>query len=160
MNTEVKYYRNLHSNRGIIARPLIFLRRIIRRLLRFLIEPIVQEQNEINKYAFYSVKTQLAELKSEIHLDVDKNQQKIDEFQHKIDELQHKIDELQHKIDEFNLKSEAGLNEVLQSVEAGKSMTDEMLAKEKLSLQAAINELFAHIDKSELQVVRAIKNIA
>ena len=203
MNIEVKYYRPLHSNRRIIARPLIFVRRIIRRLLRFLIEPLVQEQNEINAYIFYSVKstrealqnfmddtvntlqdlnnevqlqkTQLAELKSEIHLDIDKNQQKMDEFQQKIEgfnlkneaelnEVRQSVENGKSTSDEMLAKEksnlQAELNEVRQSVENGKSTSDKILAKEKSNLQAAINELYAHIDKSEMQVVRALKNIA
>jgi O-antigen chain-terminating methyltransferase len=44
----VEYYRNIFSYRKILGGAVVFFRRAARRLLRFLIEPIVKEQNEFN----------------------------------------------------------------------------------------------------------------
>jgi O-antigen chain-terminating methyltransferase len=45
---QVKYYRNIFSSRKALAGVVIFIKRAIRKVLRFLIEPVVQEQNEFN----------------------------------------------------------------------------------------------------------------
>lgn len=45
---QVNYYRPIYSGRKLIGRTLVFVRRIIRRMIRFLLEPIVRDQNEFN----------------------------------------------------------------------------------------------------------------
>lgn len=44
----VEYYRNIHSYRKYISKIIIFFKRIIRRTMRSLVEPIVNDQNDFN----------------------------------------------------------------------------------------------------------------
>lgn len=46
---EVRYYRALTSYNKKFAKPVVFIKRVIRKLLRFLCEPIVNEINTYNK---------------------------------------------------------------------------------------------------------------
>lgn len=45
---QVQYYRNIYSCRPIIGKMIVFCKRIVRKLLKFLIEPIVEEQTRFN----------------------------------------------------------------------------------------------------------------
>lgn len=44
----INYYHNIFSRRKFIGKFIVFFRRVIRRLLRFLIEPIITEQKDFN----------------------------------------------------------------------------------------------------------------
>jgi len=51
----VNYYRNIYSQRKIIGHIIIFVKRVIRKLIKFLIEPIVLDQNAFNSSVTASI---------------------------------------------------------------------------------------------------------
>jgi len=47
--TTIPYYRDLVNHKKLLKHINVFLKRLIRKLLKFLVEPIVQEQSDLNK---------------------------------------------------------------------------------------------------------------
>ena len=74
-NAVLDYYYPLHSNRKIIGRLIVLFRRIVRRLLRFLFLPILEQQSafnvqtiamlEANRNEYRAIQASLVELKGQ-----------------------------------------------------------------------------------------------
>lgn len=54
---ELSYYRPLHSNRKIIGAVITFLKKVVRKCLRYLFEPLVEQQNQFNGSLTASINT-------------------------------------------------------------------------------------------------------
>ena len=61
-HSEIAYYRPIHSHRKVIGSLILFIRRIIRRLNRFLVETIVTDQSEFNSHLASALGLVLQEL--------------------------------------------------------------------------------------------------
>ncbi len=48
-NCRIEYYFEMRSNRRMIGGAITLYRRVVRRLLKFLISPIVEQQNKVNQ---------------------------------------------------------------------------------------------------------------
>jgi len=74
----VPAYRHLESNRKI-GSLIIFAKKIIRKILKFYIEPIVSDQNYVNKLAATSI--------SDLYLEIKSMQKSIDFMEEEIERL-------------------------------------------------------------------------
>lgn len=45
---KIGYYREIYSNRKYFGKFIVFFKRVVRRIMKFLIEPIINEQNDFN----------------------------------------------------------------------------------------------------------------
>lgn len=52
---QVHYYRVIHSHRKVLGPVIIFFKKVIRKILKFLFEPMLEEQNEFNGAATASI---------------------------------------------------------------------------------------------------------
>ena len=109
---KVDYYRGILTHRRFIGKPINFAKRLIRKMVRFLIEPIVKDQNEFNASVTASINalcnnelvTQSFINGQEIQLasfnerfgqvsDIEKLRPIIDEQTNEIDRLKNKLEE-------------------------------------------------------------------
>jgi len=77
-NNAIAAYRPLKSNR-IVGFLIIFLKKIIRKLTKFYIEPIVTDQNENNRLVTACIQ--------DLYLDIDEIKRSIKQIQYDVDQL-------------------------------------------------------------------------
>ena len=102
----VNYYYPLRSNRRIIAKLLIFLRKIIRKIIKFLFDPILDRQNRFNGSVTASIN---ALLNNEIV-----TQDFIDSISNKFIDVNKIITDLNNQILELNDKLKISDNQLLE----------------------------------------------
>lgn len=62
---QIAYYRELDTNkRGFVGSVIIFVKRIIRKLVRFVVEPICVQQSTINQYYWREIEVLQEELRN------------------------------------------------------------------------------------------------
>lgn len=139
MNTLIPYYRPLHSHRRILGKPIVFMRRVIRRLLRFLVEPITEEQSVFNASAtallnemnsnICNIRNELSSTKSELSSNKDALWNQINNIWNSLGNTGNELSSLTKHLD-----------------------------NEKASLGTLIHEMYSHLDHSEMHVIRALKD--
>lgn len=61
---QIIYYRELETNKkGFVGSAIIFMKRVIRKLVRFVIEPICIQQSTINQYYWREIEVLQEELR-------------------------------------------------------------------------------------------------
>ncbi|MBB2182842.1 methyltransferase domain-containing protein [Lachnospiraceae bacterium MD1] len=123
---KVDYYRSIYSNRRFLSKPIIFFKRVVRKVMRFLLEPIVNDQNEFNASVTASINalynntivTESFMSNNQIEL------AKISSLQNNVDNIQTKIQEL----DLINNKLEVlnKINEQLQEYKLLSKQIDDL----------------------------------
>lgn len=61
---QIAYYRELETNkRGFVGSVIVFIKRVIRKLVRFVVEPICIQQSTINQYYWREIEVLREELR-------------------------------------------------------------------------------------------------
>lgn len=101
-NSEIHFYRELNSYYAPIRAMVVFVKRVIRKLVRFIVEPIVEECNQNRIYTADAFDTIQAYLFDQEHLSSygEIVEEELYNLQSKIVRLQQKVDTLEQLIQE------------------------------------------------------------
>lgn len=159
----VNYYRSVQNRRRLVGNFLTFFRRVIRRLLRFLVEPIVAEQNAFNDSVAATVNNVYNTTVSTLHyMDIARNE--LIGTKHELSTTQNELSAIRNELSATRNELNTTQNELigtkheLSTTQQALERTAQFLDNEKAALQAAMNDMYTQIDNSEMQVVKALKN--
>ncbi len=182
---ETNYYHNILSQRRFIGKLIVFIKRVIRKFLRFLIEPIVKEQNEFNASITASINalynneivTQefIAKANTLIN-DIENNNVKYQDLSNRLQRVENEISNIVSELEKHDLKDNIKeLNNVKLRVEEIKDnyskeikdmreqceksfeTVNESISIEFLKWNKELNVLDGKLDNSELKFFRAFK---
>ena len=143
----VTYYRPLKSHRRLLGKPLTLMRRVIRRLLRFLLEPIVDEQRAFNA----SVAATIAQLEGTASAFRNYTNEMMSEVNHTkdgVNGLWEHVNKIYAEIDNMHTAELPKIHAEIHN----------MYTTELPKIQGIIHEMYLQQDKSEMQAVRAIRS--
>ena len=169
---EINYYRPIQSQRKIIGGLITFFKKTARRSLRFLFEPIVSEQNAFNssvsatvQYMSDSTASAFRFMEATVQMlnttrnELSTTKQELSATEQDLSTTKHELSAVKQELNATRQELSTTKHE-LDTTGQALERTNHFLNNEKAELKAAVNEMYAQIDNSELQVVRALKNYA
>lgn len=144
--SNIEYYRQISSHRKIIG-PIIFqFRRIVRRLLRFLVEPIVMDISDYNKLVANSINNINSNINdinnkfNNIDNNINKIQQEISEFK---DDVDYQLDNIDNNT---KIKNLSGLINII----------DEKITDIQSSISGQFIDIWSRLDSYDLNLIRQV----
>ena len=156
---KVDYYRNIFSNKRFLSKPIVFIKKLIRKTLKFLEEPIVLDQNEFNSSVTSSINALYnnAIVTQEFinnQITINKSTMLKDEID-KINEQLQELNTIKEQLQDFEV-----LKEQLQELETVKGQLKDLeVVKEQLQELETVKEQLQELEviKEQLQELETMK---
>ena len=108
-NAENRAYRVLHSNRPIIGKPIVFFKKVLRKFLKWYIDPICNQQTDFNKSSLSAIETlrfELGGVRDDSNKSIDICLSQISNINSSINILKNENESLNNKIDTLKNENE------------------------------------------------------
>ena len=150
---QLNYYRDIYSCRPVIGKLIVFAKRVVRKILKFLIEPITEEQTRFNSAAVNTLnairnndvvfEAYIAQLLNAVA----DNQQKLREMQ----ELVQKNEEMLRQMEQYTAACTRELSELRDTQCGQNEQMHRLLAEQEAALGEVQNRLnkemvYEHLD--------------